>query len=313
MIVRECRRSRWCLGPRMRRSSRIPSSSPPLARKRWLPWRPPSSEARSPARSARRSRRSSASSPPTSAPARRRGELGLVGPPARRRGGRHRPGRRGARAARAPTSPPPAPFTTTGPWPCRSTPSRRRGTWTSISSRTLVSERTRAVLPVHLFGHPVDMDRAAGARAVDASSLVIEDCAESHGATVRGRMTGSFGAMSCFSFYANKIITTGEGGMVAHRRPRRSPSACAGLRNLCLRRAAVPPRGARLQPPHDRLSRPRMGLAQLAEDRSTSSRRSVASRTTYDRLLADVPGSATTRRAGLGAQRLLDVRRRRRG
>jgi perosamine synthetase len=43
---------------------------------------------------------------------------------------------------------------------------------------------------------------------------VIEDCAESHGATVRGRMSGSFGQMSCFSFYANKVITTGEGGMV---------------------------------------------------------------------------------------------------
>ncbi len=43
---------------------------------------------------------------------------------------------------------------------------------------------------------------------------VIEDCAESHGATVRGRQTGSFGTMSCFSFYANKIVTTGEGGMV---------------------------------------------------------------------------------------------------
>jgi perosamine synthetase len=44
--------------------------------------------------------------------------------------------------------------------------------------------------------------------------VVIEDCAESHGATVRGRMTGSLGDMACFSFYANKIITTGEGGMI---------------------------------------------------------------------------------------------------
>ena len=43
---------------------------------------------------------------------------------------------------------------------------------------------------------------------------VIEDCAESHGATCRGRMTGSFGDMGCFSFYANKMITCGEGGMV---------------------------------------------------------------------------------------------------
>jgi perosamine synthetase len=43
---------------------------------------------------------------------------------------------------------------------------------------------------------------------------VIEDCAESHGATVGGKVTGSFGDMGCYSFYANKIITTGEGGMV---------------------------------------------------------------------------------------------------
>jgi perosamine synthetase len=66
---------------------------------------------------------------------------------------------------------------------------------------------------VHLFGHPVDMDRLM-AIARRHKLVVIEDCAESHGATVRGRMTGSFGDMACFSFYANKIITTGEGGMV---------------------------------------------------------------------------------------------------
>ena len=77
----------------------------------------------------------------------------------------------------------------------------------------LITERTKAIIPVHLFGHPVDMDRLMEiAEAHDL--LVIEDCAESHGATVRDRMTGSFGHMACFSFYANKIITTGEGGMV---------------------------------------------------------------------------------------------------
>ena len=77
----------------------------------------------------------------------------------------------------------------------------------------LITPRTRAVIPVHLFGHPVDMD-ALREIASRHGLAVIEDCAESHGATVRGRMTGSLGAMSCFSFYANKIITTGEGGMV---------------------------------------------------------------------------------------------------
>src|SRR6185295_14853730 len=77
----------------------------------------------------------------------------------------------------------------------------------------LINERTKAIIPVHLYGHPVDMDRLMEI-ARRYNLLVIEDCAESHGATCRGRMTGSFGDMSCFSFYANKIITTGEGGMV---------------------------------------------------------------------------------------------------
>jgi perosamine synthetase len=77
----------------------------------------------------------------------------------------------------------------------------------------LITPRTKAIIPVHLFGHPVDMDRLM-AIARKHNLIVIEDCAESHGATCRGKMTGSFGQMSCFSFYANKIITTGEGGMV---------------------------------------------------------------------------------------------------
>lgn len=77
----------------------------------------------------------------------------------------------------------------------------------------LITPKTKAIIPVHLFGHPVDMDRLM-AIANRHGVMVIEDCAESHGATVRNRMTGSFGQMACFSFYANKIITTGEGGMV---------------------------------------------------------------------------------------------------
>jgi perosamine synthetase len=77
----------------------------------------------------------------------------------------------------------------------------------------LITPRTRAIIPVHLFGHPVDMERLCEI-ARKHNLIVIEDCAESHGATCNGRMTGSFGAMGCFSFYANKIITTGEGGMI---------------------------------------------------------------------------------------------------
>jgi perosamine synthetase len=77
----------------------------------------------------------------------------------------------------------------------------------------LITLRTRAIIPVHLFGHPVDMDKLCDI-ASRYNLKIIEDCAESHGATCRGRMSGSFGDMGCFSFYANKIITTGEGGMV---------------------------------------------------------------------------------------------------
>jgi len=77
----------------------------------------------------------------------------------------------------------------------------------------LITPRTRAIIPVHLFGHPVDMQRLSDI-ARKHHLVVIEDCAESHGATFRDRKTGSFGDMGCFSFYANKIITTGEGGMI---------------------------------------------------------------------------------------------------
>src|ERR1700676_301410 len=77
----------------------------------------------------------------------------------------------------------------------------------------LITPATRAIIPVHLFGHPVDMDRLCEI-ASKRGLYVIEDCAEAHGASCRGRIVGSFGDMACFSFYANKLITTGEGGMV---------------------------------------------------------------------------------------------------
>src|SRR2546423_50231 len=82
----------------------------------------------------------------------------------------------------------------------------------------LITLRTRAIIPVHLFGHPVAMDRVCEI-ARRNNLAVIEDCAESHGATFHGRKTGSFGDMGCFSFYANKIITTGEGGMIVTNKP----------------------------------------------------------------------------------------------
>jgi perosamine synthetase len=80
-----------------------------------------------------------------------------------------------------------------------------------VASR--IGPRTRAVMPVHIYGHPVDMDPLL-ALAERHGFQVVEDAAEAHGARYRGRRVGGLGSMSCFSFYANKIVTTGEGGMV---------------------------------------------------------------------------------------------------
>jgi len=76
-----------------------------------------------------------------------------------------------------------------------------------------IGPRTRAVMIMHTYGHPVDAD--AVARVANANDLaVIEDAAEAHGAEYHGRRAGSLGTVAAFSFYGNKIVTTGEGGMV---------------------------------------------------------------------------------------------------
>lgn len=75
------------------------------------------------------------------------------------------------------------------------------------------SSRTRAIIVVHLYGHPADMDPILSL-AMSRSIPVIEDAAEAHGALYKGRRVGSLGTMGVFSFYGNKLITTGEGGMV---------------------------------------------------------------------------------------------------
>jgi perosamine synthetase len=76
-----------------------------------------------------------------------------------------------------------------------------------------VTPRTKAIMVVHLFGHPVDMDPVLDV-ARRHRLFVVEDCAEAHGAMYKGRKVGSLGDIGCFSFYANKILTTGEGGMI---------------------------------------------------------------------------------------------------
>jgi perosamine synthetase len=76
-----------------------------------------------------------------------------------------------------------------------------------------ITPRTKAIMPVHIYGHPADMDPVL-AVARRHGLRVIEDAAEVHGAKYKGRLCGTMGDINCFSFYGNKIVTTGEGGMV---------------------------------------------------------------------------------------------------
>ena len=96
-----------------------------------------------------------------------------------------------------------------------------------------ITSRTRAIMPVHIYGHPVDMDPIR--QLADRHGLlIIEDAAEAHGAEYKGRKCGGLGDLSCFSFYANKIITTGEGGMILTDDDAYAASA-RSRRNLCFR------------------------------------------------------------------------------
>lgn len=107
------------------------------------------------------------------------------------------------------------------------------GTWNMDVAQVegKVTGKTKAIMPVHMYGHPADMDPLMEiARQHDL--LVIEDAAEAHGAEYRGRKVGGFGDINCFSFYANKIITTGEGGMIVTNDDRLAGRA-RSQRNLC--------------------------------------------------------------------------------
>ncbi len=93
-----------------------------------------------------------------------------------------------------------------------------------------INSRTKALLIVHMFGHPADMDSIMS--IVKKNKLfLIEDAAESHGAMYKKKRVGGFGDLSCFSFYANKLITTGEGGMVLSNN-KKLTKKIRSLRNL---------------------------------------------------------------------------------
>ncbi|MEA2479177.1 MAG: perosamine synthetase [Thermoleophilaceae bacterium] len=162
------------------------------------------------------------------------------------------------------------------------------------SVRGLVNGRTRAIVPVHLYGHPVDMDpllevaRAAGA-------YVIEDATEALGSRYRGRLCGTLGDVGCFSFNGNKVITTGGGGMVLAR----DPELLRRMRKLTLQ-GRVPGR----EYVHDEVGfnytlsnvQAAIGVAQLERlDQLVAARRAVAAR--YAEALAGVPGLTYCREA----------------
>ena len=116
-------------------------------------------------------------------------------------------------------------------------------TWTMSVAQVeaKITPRTRALMPVHIYGHPVDMDPLL-ALAKRHGLAVVEDAAEAHGAEyLIGRdqpgggvwqRCGSFGEVSTFSFYANKILTTGEGGMVLTDSDE-TAARLRSVRNLC--------------------------------------------------------------------------------
>jgi perosamine synthetase len=76
-----------------------------------------------------------------------------------------------------------------------------------------ITKKTRVIVPVHLYGHPSDMDEIAEVAETESISI-IEDACQSLGSTYNNRQTGTFGIMGCFSFYASKVLTSGEGGAV---------------------------------------------------------------------------------------------------
>lgn len=96
-----------------------------------------------------------------------------------------------------------------------------------------ITPKTKAILVVHIYGFPTDMDPII-AIARKYKLIIIEDAAEMHGQTYNGKMCGSFGDVSIFSFYPNKQITTGEGGMIVTDRLDIA-EYCRSLRNLCFK------------------------------------------------------------------------------
>lgn len=155
------------------------------------------------------------------------------------------------------------------------------------AAEALITPRTRALMGVHLYGHPCDM--SALRALADAYGLwLLEDAAEAFGAEVDGRRAGSLGDVGVFSLYGNKIVTTGEGGMIVTDNDEMA-AIVRELRDLGFyrpthfwhRRQGFVSRLTNLQAA--------VGLAQIERaDELVARREAIAAR--YDALLADVPG-----------------------
>jgi perosamine synthetase len=150
-----------------------------------------------------------------------------------------------------------------------------------------VTARTRAIIPVHVYGHPVDLDPLLdlGRRH---GLTVVEDAAEAHGARYHGRRVGALGEIGAFSFYGNKIITTGEGGMVV------TNDGALAERARFLRDHAMDPQRRYYHPEvgfNYRMTniQAAIGCAQLEQAESILQRRKVIA-AAYEAGLADLPG-----------------------
>ena len=150
-----------------------------------------------------------------------------------------------------------------------------------------ITPKTKAIMVVHIYGLPVDMGPLS-ALAEKQGLRIIEDAAEMHGQTYKGRPCGSFGDISTFSFYPNKHITTGEGGMIVTDDDELA-ERCRSLRNLCFqphKRFVHEELGWNLRMSNLQAA---VGVAQLERlDEFVARKRRMGQR--YTELLADVPG-----------------------
>jgi perosamine synthetase len=163
--------------------------------------------------------------------------------------------------------------------------------------RSRITDRTSAIMVVHIYGHAVDMDPLMALAKVHGLA-VIEDAAEAHGTTYNGRQCGSFGDVAILSFYANKLVTTGEGGMVLTDRDDVAGRA-RSLRNLCFqpdKRFYHTELGHNFRMGNIQAA---LGVAQMAKlERFISRKREMATR--YRDRLSELPLQLPVEKPGVG-------------